>query len=138
MACTYTFKCTSCEKITEAELPISIDQKAVHPPCVSCGDPCDYFWIPSVPQIVMKDGSTGSWPSKGNRFKQFRQKQSEIMVKRQRDRYGEPKTAIPNYKGNEVESWAEAKSEAIKDKGLEVVPAYDAKIAEVNKTKIVV
>jgi len=138
MACTYTYKCTSCEKISEYELPITSDQKALHPPCHHCGDPCNYHWIPSVPQIVLKDGPSGSWPSKGNRFKQFRQKQSEIMAKRQRDRYGEPKTALPNYKGEETGTWEEAKSQAIKDKGLEVVPAYNAKIAEANKTKIIV
>jgi len=60
------------------------------------------------------------------------------MAKRQRDRYGEPKTALPNYKGEETGTWEEAKSQAIKDKGLEVVPAYNAKIAEANKTKIIV
>jgi hypothetical protein len=138
MACTYTFKCSVCEKITEAELPISIDQKAVHPPCMFCGEPCNYFWVPSVPQIVFRDGATGSWPSKGNRFKQYRQKESERAATRQKARYGEAKVAIPNYKGEETGTWEEAKSQAIKDKGLEVVPAYDAKIAEANKNKIVV
>jgi DNA-directed RNA polymerase subunit RPC12/RpoP len=139
MACTYSYKCTSCEKISEHELPITADQKNLHPPCLHCGEPCDYTWVPSVPQIVFKDGPTGSYPSKGNRFKAYRNKQSEIMAKRQLDRYGPPKQAIPNYKGNEVESWREAKSEAIKDKGLEAdIPAYDAKIAETSKNKIVV
>ena len=138
MACTYTFQCPTCEKITEAELPISIDQKAVHPPCMYCGEPCNYHWVPSVPQIVFKDGASSGWPSKANRFKGFRAKQSELMAKRQRDRYGEPKKVIPNYKGEETGTWEEAKSQAISDKGLEVVPAYDAKIAEVKKDKIIV
>jgi hypothetical protein len=139
MACTYTFKCASCEKISEYELPITADQKSVHPPCQYCSEPCDYHWVPSVPQIVFKDGPTGSWPSKGNHFKRFREKQSETMAKRQLDRYGPPKQALPNYKGEETGTWEEAKSQAIKDKGLDAdIPAYDAKIAETNKNKIIV
>jgi hypothetical protein len=135
---TYGYQCTSCETIAEHELPISIDQKAQHPPCVNCGDPCNYVWIPSVPQVILKDGASGSWPSKGNRFKQYRQKQSEAVGKRQRDRYGESKKAIPNYNGQETGTWEEAKYQAVKDKGLEVGPTYDHKIAELKKDKIIV
>ncbi len=143
----YTYRCSREEcmdrstgerTIVEAELSIKEDFRALHPPCTSCGDPCDYFWVPSVPQVVLKDGPTGSWPSKGNRFKQYRQKASEAAAARQRDRYGDPKKAIPNYKGQEVESWQAAKSDAIRDRGLEAAPSYDAKIAEVNKDKIII
>src|SRR5512135_828550 len=143
----YTYECTNegCidpatgeRTLVEAEVSIKADMRAAHPPCTSCGDPCNYKWVPSVPQIVLRDGPTGSWPSKGNRFKQYRQKASEAAAKRQLEHHGPPKKAIPNYKGQEVESWEAAKSDAIRDKGLEAAPTYDAKIAEVKKDKLII
>lgn len=136
MACTYTFKCPACETIVEAEYSMK-DFQDQHPPCSSCGDLCNYHWVPSVPQIVLKDGATGSWPSKGNRFKQYRQKASEAATKRQQNRYGDPKGAVPNYDGKETESWREAKSIAIKEQGLKVAPSYDQKITQESSGKIV-
>jgi len=132
----YGYRCTSCDVLAEHELPISIDQKAQHPPCVNCGEICNYEWIPSAPQFVLKDGNSGSWPSKGNRIKGQMIKRSEAAGIRQRNRFGEAKKAVPNYMGKETTDWHEAKYEAIKDKGLEAAPTYNAKIAEVEKTKI--
>lgn len=143
----YTYQCTNegCKDATgertivEAELSIKEDFRALHPPCTSCGDHCDYHWVPSVFQFAMKDGpTTGMTPSKSNRFAQFRRKSSEQAAIRQRDRYGEAKKAIPNYKGQETGTWEEAKYQAIKEKGLEAAPTFDAKIAETNKNKIIV
>src|SRR5512135_1878569 len=142
----YTYECTNegCvdadgnRTTFETEVSIKEDMKSVHPPCVQCGDPCNYKWVPYAIHAVLKDGPTGSWPSKGNRFKQYRQKASEAAAKRQLEHHGPPKKAIPNYKGQEVESWEAAKSDAIRDKGLEAAPTYDAKIAEVKKDKLII
>jgi len=130
----YGYSCTACEKVHEGEASMS-SFKEHHPNCPSCGSTCNYVWIPSVPQVALKDGPSGSWPSKGERFKNFRAKQSETMGKRQRDRYGEVKSAVPNYMGQETSSWAEARESALKERGAASAATYDAKVSEEKAAK---
>jgi len=89
--------------------------KEFEPKCDKCGSTCRYIYSPTVPQVAFKDGPSGSWPTKGAKFKKYRAKRNEEMKKRQRDRYGEKKEAIPNYKGVECGSWEEAQNMASKD-----------------------
>ena len=139
----YTFRCTNTDctddsgegTVVEAEASM-MDFKEQHPPCTKCGDPCNYFWTPSVIQFALKDGPSGSWPSKGNRFKQFRQKASEAAAARQKNRYGENHGAVPNYGGKDTGTWEEARSQAIKERGLEVAPTFDKKVSDEKKNKI--
>ncbi len=142
---TYTYQCTNegCKDdegnrtVVEADCNMR-EFKEAQPPCTSCGDPCAYIFTPSVANFILKDGASGSWPSKGNRFKQYRQKASEAALVRQKDRYGEKHGAIPNYKGEETGTWEEAKYQAIKDKGLEVAPTFNQKVAEEKAGKLIV
>lgn len=91
--------------------------KDLHPKCKECGGVCNYEFTPTVVQFALKDGPSGSWPSKGNRFKQYRQQQSEKVSRRQKDRYGHlNRDAVPNYQGKLAEDWKEAQSMAMKDK----------------------
>jgi hypothetical protein len=108
-----------------------------HPPCNDCGGTTNYVYIPSVPYVSFKDGPSGSWPSKGDRFKKHREQASADAARRQRDRYGEMKGAVPNFNGQETESWREAQSLAIKEKGLEVAPTFEKKITEENNQKLI-
>lgn len=110
--------------------------KELHPKCPECDGVCDNVFIPTVPYISFKDGPSGSWPGKGNRFKQYRAKQAELAQKRQNERYGISKEALPNYKGEETGTWAEAQQLALKDKGIESAATYTAKVAEENSKKI--
>jgi hypothetical protein len=89
--------------------------KEFEPECIECGAKCKYEFAPTIVQFALKDGPSGSWPSKGNRFKKYREEQSKAAEKRQRDRYGNP-AAVPNYKGQETGTWAEAQSQARADK----------------------
>jgi len=89
--------------------------KEFEPECDKCGAKCKYEFAPTIVQFALKDGPSGSWPSKGNRFKKYREKQSKAAEKRQRDRYGDP-AAVPNYKGQETGTWAEAQAQARADK----------------------
>ena len=93
---TYSYKCTDedCGTVVEQQASMK-DYEEQHPSCSECGKPCNYVWIPSVPQFILKDGASGSWPSKGNRFKQFRAKASEAAAKPQRDRFGDDHSAVP-------------------------------------------
>lgn len=114
----YDYKCTdpNCINVQEEDAKIS-EFKDLRPECIVCGAECEYVFVPTVVQVILKDGPTGSWPSKGNRFKKFRADQSKKMEGRQRDRYGHlNRDCIPNYQGQQAESWREAQSMAMKDK----------------------
>lgn len=129
---TYDFRCTNLECGIEIEDDASMDSfKEHHPSCPDCNSPMNYFWSPTVIQVVLRDGSSGSWPSKGNRFKNYRAKQAEKMAFKQIDRYGHIKRdSVPNYKGQETSSWREARDFAQKEKGPEAASTYDSKVAD--------
>lgn len=134
---TYSYKCISseCGLVFECDATMT-EFKYLRPICYSCGSQGEYTYVPSVPFVSFLDGPSGSWPSKGDRFKAHRAKASEDAAKRQRDRYGEVKGAVPNYKGQECESWREAQSEAVKEKGIEVAKTFESKIAEESSSKL--
>ena len=114
----YDYACTDegCFNVQEEEAKIS-ESKDLRPICNVCGAECEWTFTPTVVHAVLKDGPSGSWPSKGNRFKAYRAKQSEKMKVRQKDRYGHlNRDCIPNYQGQETEDWREAQSLAMKDK----------------------
>lgn len=118
----YDYKCTNegvCFNVQEEDAKIS-EYKDLRPECVDCGSECEYIYIPTVCHAILKDGPTGSWPSKGNRFKNYRAKQSEKMKVRQKDRYGHlNRDCVPNYQGQQTENWREAQSLAMQDKDRE-------------------
>jgi hypothetical protein len=142
---TYDYACTSdyCFNIQEEEVSIS-KFKDHHPVCEVCGSLCDYHFTPSVVQFALKDGPSGSWPSKGNHFKNYRNQKAQEMERRQKERYGHiNRDAIPNYQGQVTENWREAQDLAMKDKerqekvgtdSLAVASTYVPKI-EAEKTK---
>jgi putative FmdB family regulatory protein len=112
----YDYRCEDCQFLQEEEARMS-EYKALTPKCKECGGKCRYEFTPTVIQFALKDGPSGSWPSKGNRFKNYRAKRSEEMGRRQRDRYGHlNRDALPNYKGQLTEDWREARDLAMKDK----------------------
>lgn len=129
---TYDFKCTNQECGTEIEDTASMnDYKEHHPKCPECGSSCDYLWKPYAPQAILKDGPSGSWPSKGERFKNYRAKRSEEMGRRQKERYGHIRTdAVPNYEGKETGTWQEAQFQAMKEKGAESAATFNDKVAK--------
>lgn len=126
---TYYYKCSSenCQNIQECVASMK-EYNTYTPSCNKCGSLCGYTFIPSVPLVSFLDGPSGSWPSKGNRFKKHREKSAEAASKRQRDRYGEVSGAVPNYQGQETGTWAEAQFQAMKDKGAESAATFNNKV----------
>lgn len=124
---TYSYKCTneSCSHIREDSSSMS-KFKEYHPECSECKSPCDYIWVPSVPQVAFKDGPSGSWVSKGLRFKKYRAEQAAAAERRQNERFGAPKQAIPNYNGVETGTWSEAQKIAADKKGPESASTYNS------------
>ena|ERR1700690_2249338 len=133
----YDYVCVICSNVQE-EMHSVNGFKEFIPKCVKCGGDCKYKFTPSVPQIAFLDGDSGSWPSKGERIKKQMQARSDAAAKRQRERYGEAPTAIPNYKGDIAPSWADARSEALIQGGSEQAATYTPKVIEESKKKLVI
>ena len=107
--------CSKCGNIQEEDAKIS-EFKELKPTCIKCKGKCKYHFTPTIIQFALKDGPSGSWPSKGNRIKNYRINQSEKAKRLQRNRYGTGNKLIPNYKGQQTENWREAQSLAMQDK----------------------
>jgi hypothetical protein len=108
-----------------------------HPKCVKCGSKCNYEYVASVPQVILKDGPSGSWPSKGERIKKQRREASEKAARRQRDRYGTNHAVLPNVGGKETGTWAEAQNVILKERGPEAAATFETKVKReksANKT----
>jgi hypothetical protein len=120
----YDYACSKCKNVQEESCSVK-DFKDFHPKCNKCKSSCNYQFNPSGIQFVLKDGPSGSWPSKGNRIKEQMNKKNDQMIRRQRDRYGEGQKAIPNFEGKETESWREAKNIAMKERGAQSAATYD-------------
>lgn len=129
----YDYRCSNCGNVQEDECSVNVF-KEHHPACVKCGGVCDYQFSPTNVQFILKDGPSGSWPSKGERFKKFRAKASEAAAKRQKERYKTP-TLVPNFNGKQTETWKEAQIEASKEAGPAVAASYNEKVKEESKAK---
>jgi len=125
---TYEYFCTNDACFHSQEEDHSMNGfKEYRPKCEACGSECEYRFTPSVVQFALKDGPSGSWPSKGNRFKDYRNKKSQEMERRQKDRYGHiNRDATPNYQGHITESWREAQSLAMADKDRQAAIGADS------------
>jgi len=133
---TYYYRCENptCGLLREDDHSI-LTFKEHHPKCEKCESQCTYEFNPTVVQFALKDGPSGSWPSKGERFKKYRANQSKKMERRQRDRYGHlERDCVPNYNGQATEDWREAQSLAMKgsEDSLQTAATYNQKI---NKEK---
>jgi hypothetical protein len=129
----YDYKCISCQVVHEEDHLVD-GFKEFHPKCPDCGGICNYIFTPTIVQFSLIDGPSGSWPSKGEHFKNYRNEQNEKAKRRQKDRYGHlNRDAIPNYLGRETSSWREAQSEAKKDRGEASARTYESKIKQSKK-----
>ncbi len=117
--------------------------KEFHPSCPACGAPSNYEFNPTVIQFAIKDGPSGTSPSKAMRIQKHMANKNEILKRKERDRYGHlNRNVVPNHQGKITESWREAQSVAMADKdfqeknktdSLAVAATYNAKIAQETK-----
>ena len=128
----YDFKCVKCNYVQEDTCMVA-EMKTHAPKCEKCGAKCKYIFTPTVVQFALKDGPSGSYPSKGERFKKFRTKQHELAGKRQRDRYGDVHKLVPNFAGQETGSWREAQHQASQKKGLDAAATYSNLVSSEKK-----
>ena len=135
----YDYKCESCSEVFEANQTVS-EMEAVKEsgiPCPACagGVALRTFNPGSVHFVLKGDG----WASKMIRESSYREKRSLQMAERQRDTYGPPPSLVPNYKGEETESWTEAKTratqDAIRNDKIINTASYDEKIVKTGEQK---
>lgn len=127
----YDYTCTSCGNVQEESCSVN-EFKEFSPPCEKCGAPCKYTFCATKVHFILKDGPSGSWPSKGDRVKRQRTEASNKAARRQKERYKVPKL-IPNVEGRECESWAEAKNDVLYEHGPKAAATYDSRVKAEKK-----
>ena len=140
----YDYACQNplCSKITEHSHSVN-GFKEFHPPCPGCGAPCNYEFNPTVVQFAIKDGPSGTSPSKAMRIQKQMREKHERVGRKQKDRYGHlNRDVVPNFQGQRTENWREAQSLAMQDKeylekrgtdSLAVAQTYNDKINKETK-----
>lgn len=129
----YEYVCTQCGNTQDEEHSVE-GFKEYRPACNKCGAECAYQFCPTRVQFALKDGPSGSWPSKGERFKKFRAEASAKAAKRQRERYKNP-SLVPNFQGKETGTWRDAQTAALQEKGPEAAATYAGKVAKESVSK---
>jgi hypothetical protein len=90
--------------------------------CPECDGPCVILFDPSTVQFVMKDGATGSFPSRAMKENAWRAKHRLRMAQRERDHVFKS-SLQPNFGGVETGTWKEAqelaRTEMTKELGTE-------------------
>ncbi len=141
---TYDYACPNplCSKVTEHSHSVA-GFKEFHPPCPACGAACSYEFNPTVIQFAIKDGPSGTSPSKALRIQKHMAKKNETLKRKELDRYGHlNRNVLPNHQGKLTENWREAQSVAMQDKdflaknrtdSLAVAQTYNAKINQETK-----
>lgn len=117
---TYSTLCDSCGSRPNMKLTFT-DYEAVRGgtkplPCPACQGKLAIVFNPDGVGFSLKDGESGGWISKSMKENKYRNRHRGVMEQRQRDHAPNPKL-VPNFAGEVLGSWQEAK-EAAYDKAL--------------------
>ena len=109
----YDFRCQECDAVQTVDLSISVlDQKKEE------GVPCQVCEGTSVFQLnldsVVVSFKGDAWADKNYREKNYRKQRSSYMAQRQAKNNTAAKL-IPNYQGQEAQTWKEVKEAAAAD-----------------------
>lgn len=84
---------------------------------------------PGEVNFVLKDGESGGWAGKALKENKHRAARSQHMALRERNHA--PKTRlVPNFQGQEGNSWAEVQSHVRSEKGALAASTYDHLVAK--------
>jgi len=110
----YSTKCQTCETTSNRKLSFQEydDAKAgkMTLSC-TCGGSAELVFNPADVSFVMKDGESGGWASKAGKENAYRAKRRGVMARRERD-HVRPNRLQPNFNGQAVSSWKEARDAA--------------------------
>lgn len=93
------------------------------------GAPLELIFNPAGVGFVMKDGPSGGWISKAQKENGYRSAHGAVMARRERDHVFKTRL-IPNYKGQEAESWGDVRAEVRKQSGHGAASTYDHHVHE--------
>jgi hypothetical protein len=79
--------------------------------------------------FVLKDGPSGGWATKAMRENKYRRARSEQMAQRERDHVHKNKL-VPNYNGQEANSWREVQDHVRGTKGAASARTYDSLVTK--------
>lgn len=83
--------------------------------------------------VVLKDGPSGGWASKTMTERKARASWREELGRREREHVFKPKL-VPNYAGQEANSWSDVKDHVRSTVGLDQAKTYD-KLVKKEATK---
>lgn len=98
------------------------------------GEPLELVFNPAGASFVLKDGPSGGWMSKANRENGYRSARGVEMARREKEHVFKSRL-VPNYKGQEAESWREAREEARKESGLAAASTYDRHVRKETSSR---
>jgi hypothetical protein len=98
------------------------------------GEVLELVFNPGNATFVLKDGPSGGWASKALKENKYRKERRQVMTKREKDHVFKTRL-IPNYKGQEAETWAEARDEARLQQGEAVALTYEPLVAKEKAKK---
>jgi hypothetical protein len=128
---TYTFKSPSGQTFTRRLSFSDFDAiKAGEKSIVDdAGEVCELVFAPGDVGFVLKDGVSGGWASKAGKENTYRRARRAEMTRRERDHA--PKTRlIPNYQGQEAQSWGEVRDHVRGEKGALSASTYDSLVTK--------
>jgi hypothetical protein len=96
--------------------------------CGICRGTAALEFNPGDVNFVLKDGESGGWASKALKENKYRAKRQGVMERRQRDHAPNPKL-VPNFAGEQLSSWSEARAAAYETAYEETRDATAAKEA---------
>lgn len=111
----YSTSCTQCQKTQSLKLSFSdydsvkLGTKTLE--CSTCHGSVALVFDPGEVSFVLRDGESGGWISKAMKENKYRATRQGVMTRRQRDHAPNPKL-LPNFAGDTMSSWSEARQAA--------------------------
>lgn len=116
----YETQCQECKVTAPRRMAFHIYESVVagrvQVSCMKCGGTLSLVFSPGDVRFVLKDGESGGWISKAMKENKYRTARQGVMERRQRDHAPNPKL-VPNFAGETLGSWSEARQAAY-DKAL--------------------
>ena len=136
----YSTRCEGCGASHELRLSfqdydsVKLGTKLLE--CSACQGQVGLVFDPGDVKFVLKDGESGGWASKAGKENAFRAKRYIHMGKKQADHA--PRTRLlPNFAGEQTETWKEARSVAFETAYTETKDLSAAKEASATYNSLV-
>jgi hypothetical protein len=122
----YKFDCDCGHSFTEEMSPKAFDKiEGEGIPCPECDSNASYDFEPGDLDVCFQGGG---WRDKSLRERKYRQKRSQKLARRQKEKHNVPELQ-PNFRGQPTESWREARALAEKEDGY-IHETYDPKVED--------